>query len=160
MSLLDAIIRYFRPTSQRGYPIGISKPMLNTLQGAAQSTHPNEFICFLTGEPTSNFPRLDMNEGKIITDFYIIPGTKSNPVSAEVKSVNIPITSKILGTLHTHPNGSTQPSSADLDLFGQYPVNIIWGHPYKLDEWKAYTSNGDPLPEFPTYDVHLEPSDF
>lgn len=150
MSLLDAIIEYIQPTpSEDSYPIGISEAVMETVIESAKSSHPNEFLCFLIGEPAKNLDFVDENEGQVITDFYIIPGTKTNPISAQVQDINIPVTHKIIGTLHSHPSSSNQPSNEDRNIFRQYPVNIILAHPYTKDSWMAYSSKGDKLPWFP-----------
>lgn len=150
MSLLDAIFDYLRPTpSEDSYPIGISDSVMETAIESARSSHPNEFLCFLIGEPAEECSFTDKNEGQIITDFYIIPGTKTNPISAQVQSVNIPVTHKIVGTLHSHPSSSNRPSDEDRNMFRQYPVNIILAHPYTEDSWMAYSSRGEELPWFP-----------
>lgn len=151
MSVLKRITNYFRPATR--YPIGITESTLKTISESAKSSHPNEFLSFLTGKEASEFEDIDQDEGYVINDFYIIPGTESNPSSASVSSINIPVTPNILGTLHTHPSGSQEPSNADLNMFRSKQVNIIMGYPYTLNSWTAYSSAGEPLPGFPIIDT-------
>lgn len=150
MSLLNAIFEYLRPKpSKNDYPIGITESVMETVIESSKSSHPDEFLCFLIGTPAEEYDSIDKDEGKVIDDFYIIPGTKTNPISAQVQNVNIPVTKDIIGTLHSHPNGSTRPSDEDRNIFRQYPVNIILGHPYDKETWMAYSSKGEELPWFP-----------
>lgn len=151
--VLRRLLKFFDSNLSREYPIGITTPVMKTISESAKSTHPHEFICFLTGEPAEKYPSIEESDGRIITDFYIIPGTKSGPTSASVKDINIPITTDIVGTLHTHPSGSIRPSNEDMNLFRKHQVNIIMGHPYTVDSWMAYSSRSEELPSFPLLDI-------
>lgn len=145
--VLDKIQSFLQPKAQR-YPIGITQDVLDTIRASAQSTYPNEFLCFLIGEHAEKCPQIEETEGYIINDFYLIPGTTSNTHSAQVDTNNIPVNSQILGSAHSHPNGTLQPSQEDLNMFRKYSVNIIFGHPYERGDWIAYNREGTAI-DFP-----------
>lgn len=140
----------FRPKTV----VGIDEVLLTNLCDLGQNYHPNEALCFLTGTsldtyrensiPQKSYIDFDsLQDQYVLTEYYIIPETKSGPTSATVNPHNIPITGNIMGTFHTHPNGTTTPSSADKNMFHRYSVNIIMGAPYSTDNWKAYNVSGD-----------------
>ncbi|MBU4031458.1 MAG: Mov34/MPN/PAD-1 family protein [Candidatus Thermoplasmatota archaeon] len=60
---------------------------------------------------------------------------------------NLPIDLSIVGTAHSHPPGSQpRPSEQDIKQFSQYgQVQIIIGHPYTMDSWKAYSRDGQEI---------------
>jgi len=138
--------------------LGIARDALDFAREASQETHPDEYMGFLRGEDASNFD-LDRS-GTIVTEVLIVPGTRSNPVSATVDNNMIPNDRRAVGSIHSHPNGVLRPSDADLDTFGQGEVHIILGHPYGPNDWKAFDQNGD-VRELDVLDVDLpDPEEF
>ena len=50
---------------------------------------------------------------------------------------------RLVGSIHSHPSPSHNPSGADLALFGKYGrIHIIVGYPYNMSTWKAYDLSG------------------
>ncbi|WP_311170990.1 Mov34/MPN/PAD-1 family protein [Halobellus ordinarius] len=138
--------------------LGIAADALDFAREAAGETHPDEYMGLLRGEDAEGLG-LDRS-GTVITDVLIIPGTRSNPVSATVDSNMIPNDSRSVGSIHSHPNGVLRPSDADLDTFGQGDVHIILGHPYGPDDWQAFDQHGD-IRKLDVLDVDLpDPEDF
>lgn len=137
--------------------IGIADEALSFVLDAAADAHPNEYMGLLRGESAS---RLGLDrDGRVITDVLVIPGTKSNPVSASVKTSMIPNVSRV-GSVHSHPNGVLRPSDEDLRTFGSGKVHIIVGAPYERDDWRAFDRDGNPR-ELEVLDVALpDPEDF
>lgn len=137
--------------------IGIAAETLSFIRDAAADTHPNEYMGLLRGESARDLG-VD-RDGLLITDIFVIPGTESNPVSATVKTSQIPNVRRV-GSVHSHPNGVLQPSSADLGTFSAGRVHLIIGHPYGTDDWQAFDREGQPR-ELPVIDVELpDPEDF
>ncbi|MFB6254757.1 MAG: proteasome protein, partial [Halobacteriaceae archaeon] len=62
--------------------VGIAADTLSFAFEAAADTHPNEYFGLLRGESASEFG-LQQN-GTLITDVLVIPGTRSSPVDASV----------------------------------------------------------------------------
>ena len=138
--------------------IGIAAETLEFVLDAAAETHPNEYMGLLRGEAAQSLG-LD-RDGQIVTDVLVIPGTKSNPVSATVKSSMVPNDLRAVGSVHSHPNGVLRPSGADLAAFGSGTVHIIVGEPYRRDSWRAFDREGQPR-ELEVIDVDLpDPEDF
>ena len=122
--------------------LGIAVDTLEFALEASRETHPNEYMGLLRGEDAR---RLGLDEdGTVVTDVLVIPGTESNPVSATVKSSMIPNDMRSVGSIHSHPNGVLRPSDADLATFGNGAVHIIIGAPYGRDDWRAFDREGHP----------------
>jgi proteasome lid subunit RPN8/RPN11 len=122
--------------------LGIARETLSFTLEACEETHPNEYMGFLRAEDAR---KLDLDRtGQVITDVLVIPGTKSSPVSASVKSHMKPNDVRSVGSVHSHPNGALRPSDADLATFGQGKVHIIVGAPYGWSDWKAFDNAGEP----------------
>lgn len=138
--------------------IGIAAETLDFVLDAAAETHPNEYMGLLRGEQASE---LGLNrEGVVVTDVLVIPGTKSNPVSATVKSNMVPNDLRSVGSVHSHPNGVLSPSDTDLSTFGSGSVHLILGAPYGPDDWQAFDRAGEPR-ELAVLEVELpDPEDF
>ena len=138
--------------------VGIAADTLSFVLDAAADTHPNEYMGILRGEPAAAF---DLEEdGLVVTDVLVIPGTESNSVSATVRTSMIPNDRRTVGSVHSHPNGVLHPSDADLATFGKGPVHIIIGAPYGRGDWKAFDRDGKPR-ALRVLDVELpDPEDF
>ncbi|MFC5970222.1 Mov34/MPN/PAD-1 family protein [Halomarina salina] len=121
--------------------IGIAESTLDFALEASAQTHPNEYMGLLRGEDARSLG-LD-EDGTVITDVLVIPGTTSNPVSATVKTNMIPNDMRAQGSIHSHPNGVLRPSDADLATFGKGTVHIIIGAPYGPDDWEAFDQEGE-----------------
>ncbi len=98
-----------------------------------------------------NFPRefagvLRCEDG-IITEIMLLPGTISGGESALLRLHMLPIDYTVVGTVHSHPGESNNPSGADLQLFRKFGyVHIITKVPFRLDSWKAWDLDGNPYP--------------
>ena len=137
--------------------LGIARETLEFALEASEATHPNEYMGLLRGEDARKF---DLERrGQVITDVLVIPGTKSDPQSATVKSNMIPNDRKAVGSVHSHPNGVLRPSDADLKTFHKGNVHIIIGSPYGWRDWKAFDSSGDPR-SLDVLDVELPEEQF
>ena len=138
--------------------VGIAEDALDFALEAAADTHPNEYMGLLRG---TDARELGLDEdGEVVTDVLVIPGTESNPVSATVKTSLVPNDMRAAGSVHSHPNGVLWPSDADLATFGKGMVHIILGAPYGPDDWAAFDREGEPT-DLPVLDVETpDPEDF
>jgi proteasome lid subunit RPN8/RPN11 len=137
--------------------LGIARETLEFVLEACEETHPDEYMGFLRADDARKIG-LDRS-GQVITDVLVIPGTVSNPVSATVKTNMKPNDLSSVGSVHSHPNGVLQPSSADLSTFGQGRVHLIVGAPYGRDDWRAFDNRGDPT-TLDVLDVDLPEDEF
>ncbi len=135
MGLLDALFR-------SNEILGIAEETLEFALESSEATHPHEYMGFLRGTEASTLG-LDQ-DGLVITDILVVPGTEVNSVSATVRTSQIPNDVKALGSVHSHPNGVIEPSGADLGTFGRGSVHIIIGAPYRRNDWRAFDSEGKP----------------
>jgi proteasome lid subunit RPN8/RPN11 len=123
--------------------LGIAEPALDFALAASEDAHPNEYMGLLRGADASEVG-LD-EDGTVLTEVLVIPGTESNPVSATVKTSMVPNDMRAAGSVHSHPNGVLRPSDADLATFGRGDVHIIVGYPYGPDDWQAFDNEGEPV---------------
>ena len=115
----------------------IKSKCLDLILECAKSTYPNEFGGLL---------RVDMERKDTIIELIMLPGTISGESHAIFKLHMLPIDFSIVGTVHSHPSYSAQPSGADLQLFRKRgKVHIIAATPYDKTSWKAYNHNGEEL---------------
>jgi len=111
----------------------IRKKTLEMILAASRDTYPKEFAAILR------------EEGGVITELLLLPGTISGDVHAVFQLHMLPIDFSVVGTVHSHPSGSYQPSDADRNLFSHFGrVHIIAGMPYSLSSWAAYDHQGGP----------------
>jgi len=130
--------------------LGIAEGALEFARSAAAEAHPNEYMGLLRGDEASAVG-LD-EDGTVLTDVLVIPGTETNPVSATVKTSMVPNDLRAAGSIHSHPNGVLQPSNEDLGAFGRNRVHIILGAPYGPHDWQAFDRDGEAI-DLPVLDV-------
>jgi len=122
--------------------LGIARETMEFALEASEATHPNEYMGFLRAEDARKLG-LDQ-KGQVITDVLVIPGTKSDPMSATVQTTMVPNDIKSVGSVHSHPNGVLRPSDADLATFHKGDIHIIIGAPYGWSNWQVFDSGGEP----------------
>lgn len=107
---------------------------LSALAGAG-AAYPNEFICLLTGSK---------QKGTILIEETVIPpGIGVSQDFSYYSEWMQPLMPGLMGTFHSHPNGSNRPSAQDLRLFSQKGgVNLIAGYPYGEKCVAAYLGDG------------------
>lgn len=98
--------------------------------------HPNEALLILKGKS---------KKGNIIIDGLVIPPfSHSGPTFAGFPHSFLPFDLSYVGTVHSHPNGSEQPSVTDLhNFFGL--VSIIVKSPYEDEDIFAWDRNGNSI---------------
>ena len=139
--------------------VGIAREALDFAMEAAEDSHPNEYLGLLRGTPAKEFDA-GPDDGYVVTDVLMVPGTETNPVSATFNSSQVPNDMRNVGSVHSHPNGVLAPSDADRATFGRGDVHIILGAPYDPNSWRAFDNEGEPR-SLDVYDVALpEPESF
>lgn len=137
--------------------LGIAEPALEFALAASEDSHPNEYMGMLRAEDARKVG-LD-EDGTVLTDVLVIPGTESNPISATVKTNMVPNDLRAAGSVHSHPNGVLKPSDADLGTFGRNDVHIIIGYPYGKTDWRAFDREGEVI-DLPVLDVEPPEAEF
>lgn len=115
----------------------ITKNCLNLILESSKDNHPNEFGALL---------RVDDFKKDVISELMLLPGTVSGDSHAIFRMHMRPIDFSIVGTVHSHPSYSPNPSEADLELFGKYGrIHIIAANPYTFSSWKGFDQNGNSI---------------
>lgn len=137
--------------------LGIAESALEFALAASEEAHPNEYMGMLRGEDAT---KLGLEEsGTVLSEVIVIPGTETNPVSAEFRPIYAPNDLSTAGSVHSHPNGVLRPSAADLATFDRNHVHIIVGAPYGRDNWRAFDRDGEPV-NLPVVDVDPPEEEF
>lgn len=121
--------------------LGIAESALEFARVSASEAHPDEYMGLLRGEEAANVGL--EREGVVLSEVLVVPGTETNPTSAEFKPIQAPNDLSAAGSIHSHPNGVLRPSAADLATFDTNDIHIIIGAPYGPDDWEAFDRNGD-----------------
>ena len=115
----------------------ITRKCLNLILEVSKSNYPNEFGGLL---------RVDDSLKDTITEIVILPGTVSGDSHAIFQLHMLPIDYSIVGTVHSHPSFSFNPSDADLHLFEKFgKIHMIVAYPFNDYSWKAYDFKGNRL---------------
>lgn len=115
----------------------IRRSCLNLIFECAKSSFPNEFGGLL---------RVDTDLKDVISELVVLPGTISGDSHAIFRLHMLPIDFTIVGTVHSHPSFSSNPSDADLQLFSKHgKIHIIVANPYSESSWSAYDYRGNKI---------------
>lgn len=94
----------------------------------SQNTFPNEFVSLLGG-----------NKDLQIADELIIVLAQSGKRHANLFTDMLPFNQPVIGSVHSHPGHSNQPSLADARLFSRFgPFHLIICQPFSLQTMAAY----------------------
>jgi len=131
---------FFKKNKKKNYPRKdwkITKTCLNLILESSKDSYPNEFGALL---------RVDDYNKNIISELVMLPGTISGDSHAIFRLHMQPIDFSIVGTVHSHPSYSSNPSNADLELFRKHgKIHIIAAKPYTFSSWKSYDYKGNQI---------------
>jgi proteasome lid subunit RPN8/RPN11 len=118
--------------------VSISLELLDSIFEGAKRLYPKEVFLLLRG-------RIIKNE-ILITDLVVPPLAVYGYGFANLPLHMLPADFSIVGTVHSHPSGNIQPSSADINhFFGR--ILMIVGFPFAdRQNVCVYNSKGDALP--------------
>ena len=139
--------------------VGIARETLEFALRASEDTHPKEFMAVMRSTPTSELEfhgGTPAEEGEVVTDLMVLPGTKSGEAMASIREEMIPTGMGGVGTVHSHPSGSVRPSDEDLRTFSKKGErHVIVGYPYEEGCWQCYSREGEAV-DLPVYDVEFD----
>jgi len=117
--------------------ITITKETRDGILTYCKMNHPNEGILILRGKS---------NKRNVVVDGLVIPPfSHHGPTFAGFPHSFLPFDPSYVGTVHSHPIGSAQPSVTDLhNFFGL--VTMIVKSPYENGDIFAYDRDGNSLP--------------
>jgi len=117
--------------------IHIRKSVFDNIIEFSKTTYPREFLAFFEG---------DFKEGILMIEDLLFQPYIADRESAWPR-LNFPTTSKVIGSVHSHPGGSNRPSRSDLGFFQKTGiVHGIINSPYSRDDFVLYDLHGDRLP--------------
>ncbi len=113
--------------------VTIKRKAMDGIISYCKINHPNEAILILKGKSK----RGDI----LVEDLVIPPFSHSGPTFAGFPHSFLPFDLSYMGTVHSHPGGSAEPSVTDLNnFFGLVSVIIKW--PYNDEDIFAWDSKG------------------
>ncbi len=129
--------------------VSIPQNLLDTILAGAKQLYPRESFLLLRGKKHNNVVT--------ISDLIVAPFAIHGRGFASYPSHMLPMDFSIVGTVHSHPSGNTQPSNVDLNhLFGR--ILMIVGFPYVDERCVAvYSSDGERLTLNVTSSAQNEP---
>jgi len=118
--------------------VGFPSDVFEGLLAYARHMHPREVLLLLRGKVSGGSLRVE--------EFLIPPFAVQGEGFASFSPWFLPLDPSILGTVHSHPSGSLQPSTEDFNHFyGR--VMVIVAYPYRSkSNIAAYEKDGRSLP--------------
>jgi proteasome lid subunit RPN8/RPN11 len=113
----------------------IKKNVFDTIIYLSKNNYPHEFGAMLVSE----------NSDHVIDELYIIPATNDTVNSVTFRLDLIPLTFRVVGSVHSHPSGSGYPSKADSNFFSRRFINLIMYPPFDYTSFKAYDKQSQPI---------------
>lgn len=117
--------------------VRVDREVLDSVIYYSKKAYPNEFLAFFDGKIQDKI--------LYITGLLFVPG-ETCETGALVHTELIPMSTKYMGSVHSHPGPSARPSGPDLNTFSKYGYfHMIVCLPYSLETFKAYDRYGSPL---------------
>ena len=116
--------------------IRIGKEMLSGILAYALEAHPNEMILLLKADRKGDIATVN----EIVFPPYAVGG----PYYAILGEGMMPPDPGIIGSVHSHPSGSREPSEEDL-IHGRGPAIMIVAYPYTESSVVVYNKRGERL---------------
>ncbi len=117
--------------------VRVDREVLESVIYYSKKAYPNEFLAFFDGEIKDKI--------LYITSLLFVPG-ETCETGAVVHTELIPMNTKYMGSVHSHPGPSARPSDADLRTFSRNGYfHMIVCLPYSLETFKSYDRYGQPM---------------
>ena len=117
--------------------VRVDREVLESVIYYAKKSYPNEFLAFFDGEIK--------NKILYITGLIFVPG-ETCETGAVVHTERLPMNTKYMGSVHSHPGPSAMPSDADLKTFSKNGFfHMIVCLPYSLETFRSYDRYGQHL---------------
>lgn len=116
--------------------IKLKKEVLDSILSYCKIKHPDEGILILRGKS---------KKGNILIDGLVVPAFAFGAHSSSgFPHYMLPGDMSYVGTVHSHPSGSANPSVTDLNNFFEL-VSLIVRFPYGDNDVFAWNSNGNAI---------------
>lgn len=117
--------------------VQIDQRVIDEIIKIAINADPKEFVALLSGKTEDEILK--------ITGLIFLPFEASD-TSAVMQVFMKPLTTDAVGSVHSHPGPSAQPSNADLSFFGKNGLfHMIICRPYSQATIRAYDTGGIPM---------------
>lgn len=117
--------------------VRVDREVLESVIYYSKKAYPNEFLAFFDGQIKDKI--------LYITGLLFVPG-ETCETGAVVHTELIPMNTKYMGSVHSHPGPSASPSDADLMTFSRHGYfHMIVCLPYSLETFKSYNRYGEHL---------------
>lgn len=115
----------------------LQKEVFDSILSYCQMKHPEEIILILKGKSKN---------GEINVDGLVIPPFNyTGDTFAGIPNSFLPFDMSYVGIVHSHPNGTAEPSVTDLNNFFGL-VSLIVKSPYDDESAFAWDSSGNAIP--------------
>jgi len=111
----------------------LKKDVRDSILSFCKMNHPNESILILRGKSKNSVITVD---GLVVTPFE-----ETGPTFAGFPHSFLPLDMSYVGTVHSHPEGSAEPSDTDLNNFFGL-ISLIVKSPYEDEDIFAWDSSG------------------
>ncbi|NYB51488.1 MAG: Mov34/MPN/PAD-1 family protein [Methanobacteriaceae archaeon] len=133
---IDKIMSFILGNRDKNFhEILVDREVVDEIIQIARQSHPLEFVAMLEGGIENGVLKID---GLVFSS-----GDRSNQ-GAVINTFMIPITTRTVGSVHSHPGPSASPSPADLQLFAKKGFfHIIIAQPYIEESMVGYDTFGE-----------------
>ena len=115
--------------------INVDRELIEEIIDIAKESYPNEFSAMLHGKVKDGILKID--------ELIFLPGAASES-GAVMEIFMMPMLSDSVGSVHSHPGHSAQPSDADLQFFAKRGYfHMIIALPYNEENIRAYDGYGE-----------------
>lgn len=136
MKFTKRILNFFDFLPKRINEIFISKEVIESVIGLAKTTYPKEVLVFLGG--------VNKDNKLFIKELLFQPYYASE--DSALTQIMFPILNDVIGSCHSHPHGSSRPSSADSTFFSKNPgIHLIISYPFRVEDISAYNIHGEKI---------------
>jgi len=131
-----ALLKLFMLDTPKFSKLAISSGLADDISEFARGAHPKEFIALVNGK---------IKDSTLLLDTLYYQTYNATEQSAHIRAF-LPSATRGLGSVHSHPSGSTRPSEADLRFYNKRgAVHLIIAYPYGKENIAAYDFNGNLL---------------
>lgn len=118
--------------------IVFAREVIETMFAISREVHPNEMMVVLRGRKKA--------DEIYVEEILFPPESTFGEGFSELAVQNLPIDLSIIGSAHSHPSGSVEPSTQDLNhFFGR--IMVIVACPYSdYMDLRVYNSEGETIP--------------
>ena len=136
MSRLDNFLSYILGNDKKLFSeVHIDQEVIDEITQIAIEKAPIEFVALLQGKVEDDVLHID--------GLIFLPGETSEQ-GAVMQILMLPPMSGAVGSVHSHPGYSAQPSNADLMFFTKNGLfHMIIAQPYNLDSIESYNTFGE-----------------